>query len=192
MSTGFNELLSDGLSRAPTRDLLSGIVAHNDKDVSALMGLSVLMELFGVIADDDINCWSGNCGAIHGRCSKHDASKVLSLHDQITRVDCQFRHQYYDRIDLDDVIDTGQEATDNPMGFQNQHLISQYADILITQKWLQNRLWLLCFTHNLLEAESYRSELLFTYAISLAESPLDICRSLPLSSMEAHGIGLVC
>jgi hypothetical protein len=167
------------------------MVVYNEKDVSALMGLSVLMEIFDVIADEDIDCWNGNCGAIHGTCSKHDASKVLSLHDNIKRVDCQLQYQDYDRLDLDDAIDARQEGIEIPTGFKSQHLISQCADILVTQKWLQNRLWLLCLSHNLLRAEYYRPELLFTYAVSLAESTLDICRSLPLSSMEAHGVGLV-
>lgn len=167
------------------------MVVYNDKDVSALMGLSVLMKLFHVIADDDIDCWNGTCGASRGLCSKQNASKALSLHEKITRVDCQFHNRYYDRIDLDDVSSVGEEAGDNSTCFKSHNLISKYADILITQKWLQNRLWLLCLTHNLLEAESYRSELLFTYAVTLAESTLDICRSLPLSSMEAHGVGLV-
>jgi hypothetical protein len=167
------------------------MVVNNEKDASALMGLSVLTEIFAAIAEDDIDCWTGNCGAIHGTCAKHDASKVLYLHDRIRRVDCDSHYRDYDRLNLDEPIDVHQERMEIPTGFKSQHLISQYADILITQKWLQNRLWLLCLNHDLLSANSNRPELLFTYGVSLAESTLDICRSLPLSSMEAHGVGLV-
>lgn len=149
------------------------------------------MELFVVIADDDIDCWNGNCGASHGRCSKYDATKALSLHDKIIQVDCEFWRQSRDRINVDDVDGNTEGSNHDTTSVKGQDLITQYADILVTRKWLQNRLWLLCLTHNLLDSESYRPELLFTYAVSLAESTLDICRSLPLSSMEAHGLGLV-
>ena len=69
---------------------------------------------------------------------------------------------------------------------------TQAADVFITQKWLQNRVWLLSSTHGLLSVHSERPEMTFEYAVTVAESTLRLCQSLRLSSMEAHGIGLVC
>jgi hypothetical protein len=68
---------------------------------------------------------------------------------------------------------------------------TQAADVFITQKWLQNRVWLLSSTHGLLSIHSERPEMTFGYAVTVAESTLQLCQSLRLSSMEAHGIGLV-
>jgi len=166
------------------------VVVYNEKDAGALMGLSLLMELFSVINEDDVDCWNAICGVTQGRCHKASERKVLGLHDQLSRVDLQRRFRNYDRINLDGLKEPDHTGS-IPTGFASQFLISQYADILITQKWLQHRVWQLCLTHNLLKAESYRPELHFSYAISLAESTLAICLSLSLSSMEAHGIGLI-
>lgn len=187
---GFDEPFSDDLIHNSTNGLPSGVVVYNEKDAGALMGLSLLMELFSVINEDDVDCWNAICGVTQGRCNKASERKVLALHDQLSRVDLHRRFRNYDRINLDGLRESDHTGS-IPASFASQFLISQYADILITQKWLQHRVWQLCLTHNLLKAESYRPELHFYYAISLAESTLAICLSLSLSSMEAHGIGLV-
>ncbi|UKZ80195.1 hypothetical protein TrVFT333_007952 [Trichoderma virens FT-333] len=184
---GFDRPLSNDIIHDSSHGLLSGVVVYNEKDAAALMGLSLLMELFCVINDDDINCWNGTCGASQGCCTKHDENEILSLHKSMSRVDCQHHFRDYDRINLNDSNEP-QRVAEVPFGFNKQCLISQFADILITQKWLQNRIWQLCLTHSLLKAQSEHGELTFNYAVSIAESTLDLCQSLSLQSMEAHGI----
>lgn len=186
----FDRPLSDDVIHNSTHGLLSDMVVYNDKDAAALMGLSLLMEIFSVIDDNDVNCWNGVCGARNGCCTKQDDAKILSLHDSVSRVDYRNRYGDYDRVILDDLSETRQAGSLSTT-FMNQYLITQYADILVTQKWLQNRIWQFCLAHNLLKVQPHRPELGYTFAVTLAESTLDICQSLSLSSMEAHGLGLV-
>ncbi|OGE46669.1 hypothetical protein PENARI_c103G06842 [Penicillium arizonense] len=65
---------------------------------------------------------------------------------------------------------------------------TQAADVFITQRWIQNRVWLLCVYHGFLRSYSERPDLTFGYSVFIAKSTLQLRRSLKLSSMEAHGI----
>lgn len=152
-----------------------------------MMGLARLMELFDVIDEDIINCWNRRCDINNGFCQAFTEAKALSMHDSLERIRETERYKGYDWFDR-----AKGDRNDNnallPIGLRE----TQAADVFITQKWIQNRVWLLCLNHGLLRSHSERPELTFGYAVTVAESTLQTCRSLRLSSMEAHGIGFVC
>lgn len=170
-----------------THSLVSGIIVHNEKDAEGMMGLARLMELFDVIDEDFINCWNRRCDMNNGFCQRFTETKAVSMHESLERISEAERYKGYDWFERA----KGDRNEGNAllaMGLRE----TQAADVFITQKWLQNRIWLLCFNHGLLRVHSERPELTFGYAVSIAESTLQTCRSLRLSSMEAHGIGYVC
>lgn len=170
-----------------THSLVSGIIVHNEKDAEGMMGLARLMELFDVIDEEFINCWNRRCEINNGFCQRFTEAKALSMYDSLQRVSETEMYKSYDWFDR-----AKGDGNDNSallaMGLRE----TQAADVFITQKWVQNRVWVLCLNHGLLRAQSNRPELTFSYALSIAESTLQLCRSLRLSSMEAHGIGFVC
>ncbi|KAB5518929.1 hypothetical protein GE09DRAFT_507441 [Coniochaeta sp. 2T2.1] len=152
--------LSDDLTQT-CHGLLSGIIVYNEKDAAAIMTLSTMMRLFEVV--DGVECWNGTCR----ECST-SRDTVRAVHDSLARFEGTTQKHWLD------------DSAQRP---------EWGADVIVTQKWLQNRLWCLCLRHNLLD--SSRPELCVGWAVSLAEATLESCRSLSLSSMEAHGIGLI-
>ncbi|KAJ5173944.1 uncharacterized protein N7500_001875 [Penicillium coprophilum] len=169
-----------------THSVVSGIIVHNEKDAEGMMGLARMMELFDAIDEDVIDCWNRRCDISNGYCQRLTDVKALSIHQNLNRINQAERYRGYDWFER---AKGGRNETNNAifaMGLRE----TQAADVFITQKWLQNRVWLLSSTHGLLSTHSEQPELSFGYAISIAESTLQLCQSLRLSSMEAHGIGL--
>ncbi|KAK4869687.1 hypothetical protein LT330_006069 [Penicillium expansum] len=169
-----------------THSVVSGIMVHNEKDAEGMMGLARMMELFDAIDEDVIDCWNRRCDSNNGYCQRLTEVKALSIHQNLNRVNQAERYRGYDWFER---AKGGRGETSNAtfaMGLRE----TQAADVFITQKWLQNRVWLLSSTHGLLSAHSEHPELTFGYAVSIAETTLQLCQSLRLSSMEAHGIGL--
>lgn len=170
-----------------TNSLVSGIIVHNEKDAEGMMGLVRLMELFDAIDEDFIYCWNRRCDLRNGYCERFTEAKALSMYDSLQQVSQAERYKGYDWFEKAKV-----DGNDNnallAMGLRE----TQAADVFITQKWVQNRVWLLCLNHGLLRTQSDRPELTFGFAVNIAESTIQLCRSLRLSSMEAHGIGFVC
>lgn len=167
--------------------MVSGIIIHDDKDASVMRGLAQLMDLFEAIDEDIVDCWNGRCDAANGRCKTFDRNRALAMHQNLTdAVNPQGnRNSIWSSL-------YSFSAGDGEVGASSTALSeTQRADILITQKWLQNCVWHLCLTHNLLQIQPEPPEITFQYAISIAESTLDLCGSLSLRSMEVHGIGLV-
>lgn len=162
---------------------IPNLIVHDDLDAAGMLGLIQLMQLFDGIDEDVINCWNDRCQAKHGRCRTFDRLRALKI----------FQTQF----------DVYQSQTSGGVSYcplarpdGRQMSISdlkdgQQADVLITQQWLLNRLWQLCRSHGLLTADSDHAELRYEYAIAIASTTLEICKSLSLSSMEVHGIGLV-
>lgn len=169
-----------------THSLVSGIIVHNEKDATGMMGLARLMELFDVIDEEFINCWNRRCNVRDGFCQTFTEMKALSMYDSLERINQTERYKGYDWFDR--AKGDGNDSSALGMGLRE----TQAADVFVTQKWVQNRIWVLCLNHGLLRAQSERPELTFGYSVSVAESTLQLCRSLRLSSMEAHGIGFVC
>ncbi|KAJ5675923.1 hypothetical protein N7462_008820 [Penicillium macrosclerotiorum] len=164
--------------------LVSGIIVHNEKDAEGMMGLARLMESFDAIDEDFIHCWNRRCDIRNGFCQRFTETKALSMFDTLARIGQSERYRGYDWFDR-----AKGDANDSnallAMGLRE----TQAADVFLAQKWVQNRVWLLCLNHGLLRTQAERLEMTFGYAVSIAESTLELCRSLRLSSMEAHGIG---
>lgn len=168
--------------------VVSGIIVHNEHDAEGMMGLARLMELFDAIDEDVVDCWNRRCNIDNnGYCERLTAAKALIIHQNLARVSFSERYKGYDWFERTKATPNEAQAAHQAVGLKE----TQCADIFITQKWLQNRLWVLCLTHGLLGPVLDRPELTFNYAIFIANEALQICKSLRISSMEAHGIGLV-
>lgn len=167
--------------------LVSGIIVHSEHDAEGMMGLARLMELFDAIDEEVVDCWNRRCNINHGYCEKLTAAKALEIHENLSRISPSERYKGYDWFERTKSAPNEAQAAHQGIGLRE----TQCADIFITQKWLQNRLWVLCSSHGLLVPVSDRLELTFNYAILVANETLQICKSLRVSSMEAHGIGLV-
>ncbi|KAA8643204.1 CeGAL family transcription factor [Aspergillus tanneri] len=170
-----------------THSLVSGIIVHNEKDAKGVMGLALLMELFDAVDEDVVDCWNRRCSINGGYCETLTETKVLAIHQKLSRVSESERYKGYDWFEHSKSTADETHSVYPAMGLRE----TQCADIFITKKWLQNRVWVLCSSHGLLKPASDHHELCFDYAISIAKEALEICQSLRLSSMEAHGIGLV-
>ncbi|RHZ67455.1 hypothetical protein CDV55_105889 [Aspergillus turcosus] len=170
-----------------THSVVSGIIVHNEKDAEGMLGLARLMELFDAIDEEVVDCWNQRCNVNSGYCENLSEEKALSIHQNLSRVCESERYKGYDWFERSKSA-PGQAQSVQPTISMRE---TQCADVFITKKWLQNRVWVLCSTHGLLRPVSDRPELSFEYAITVAMDTLKICQSLRLSSMEAHGIGLV-
>ncbi|KAJ5279922.1 hypothetical protein N7478_005294 [Penicillium angulare] len=168
-----------------THSLVSGIIVHNEKDAEGMMGLARMMELFDAIDEDFIHCWNRRCNINNGFCQKFTEAKALSMHESLARVSQAERYKGYDWFERAKVEQNDNNNALLAIGLRE----TQAADVFITQKWIHNRIWLLCLYHGLLRAHAERPEMTFGYAVTIAESTLQTCQSLRLSSMEAHGIG---
>ncbi|KAE8144184.1 hypothetical protein BDV25DRAFT_134889 [Aspergillus avenaceus] len=170
-----------------THSLVSGIIVHNEKDAEGMMGLARLMELFDAVDEDVVDCWNRRCSIDSGYCEKLTEAKALAIHQNLSRVSESERYKGYDWFERTKSASAESRNSQPAMGLRE----TQCADVFITKKWLQNRVWVLCSTHSLLKPSSDHHELCFNYCVSIAKDTLKICQSLRLSSMEAHGIGLV-
>lgn len=167
--------------------LVSGIIVHNEHDAEGMMGLARLMELFDAIDEEVVDCWNRRCHIDSGYCEKLTAAKALEIHQNLGRLNTTERYKGYDWFERTKSAPHEAQAAHQGVGLRE----TQCADIFITQKWLQNRLWVLCSTHGLLAPVSEHGELTLNFAILIANDTLQICKSLRIGSMEAHGIGIV-
>ncbi|KAK1149930.1 hypothetical protein N8T08_003486 [Aspergillus melleus] len=184
---GFSMRSVHDFIHSATHSLVSGIIVHNEKDAKGMMGLARLMELFDAVDEDVVDCWNRRCSINAGYCDRLTEAKALAIHQNLSRVSESERYKGYDWFERSKSAAGGSRGAYPAMGLRE----TQCADVFITKKWLQNRVWVLCSAHGLLKPTSDHEELCFTYAVSIANDTLKICQSLRLSSMEAHGIGLV-
>ncbi|MCJ1271516.1 hypothetical protein MMC22_011418 [Lobaria immixta] len=166
-----------------TSNKISSLIVHDDMDAAAMIGLIQLMQLFDGIDEDVINCWNDRCQAKSGRCTTFDrlrALKIFQTQSDVYQSQTSGSVTYYPLVRPDGKRMSISDLKDG-----------QQADVLITQQWLLNRIWQLCYSHGLLTVDSEHTELRFEYAVAIASSTLEICKSLSLSSMEVHGVGLI-
>ncbi|KAL3459405.1 hypothetical protein BJX64DRAFT_279201 [Aspergillus heterothallicus] len=201
---------------------ISGIIVHTEKEAEGMLGLSLLMEIFDAIDEEILICWNSRCTASthgDGKCRILTEAKVLTIHQNLTKIGSgagrygggKNRNDDYFEINSGDVANehgpqiitatTSPESTPEEAASVERLRTflseTQCADILLTRKWVQDRLWNLCFTHGLLQpyhsssAGASREELEFTYALANATQALELCRVLRISSIEAHGVGII-
>ncbi|KAL4979698.1 hypothetical protein BDW66DRAFT_157152 [Aspergillus desertorum] len=195
--------------RNATQRVVSGIIVHTEKDATAMMGLSLLMEIFDAIDEEILICWNARCNASssNGRCQILTEARVLSIYRNLARVSDVTRYNDrghgHDRFDFPD-FDQDPDGSENSGQNGSRELSesralrdflseTQCADILVTQKWVQDRLWNLCFSHGLLQLDPGPDcqQLCFGYAMENAQGTLRLCRLLRISAIEAHGIGIM-
>ncbi|KAH8431248.1 CeGAL family transcription factor [Aspergillus melleus] len=165
---GFSMRSVHDFIHSATHSLVSGIIVHNEKDAKGMMGLARLMELFDAVDEDVVDCWNRRCSINAGYCDRLTEAKALAIHQNLSRVSESERYKGYDWFERSKSASGGSRGAYPAMGLRE----TQCADVFITKKWLQNRVWVLCSAHGLLKPTSDHEELCFT-------------------SMEAHGIGLV-
>lgn len=65
------------------------------------------------------------------------------------------------------------------------------ANIKVSQYWLQIKLWELFPRYGFLSTESVYECLTFRYPLAVAKSLTSTATTLPVSSLQVHGIGMV-
>jgi hypothetical protein len=190
-----------------TRRLVSGIIVHNEKDAAAMMGLTLLMEIFDSIDEEILVCWNSRCGInTTGTCRTLTKLKAMNIYRNLARVTdvsryTQRKNNDHFVVDSSTALSNQDSGNESPRQTSEElniirimrdfHSETQCADVLVTQKWVLDRLWNLCFSHGLLQPYSEQKELCFRYAFDNGVKTLELCRSLRISAMEAHGAGMV-
>ncbi|RMJ26738.1 C6 transcription factor [Aspergillus sp. HF37] len=148
-----------------TQSLVSGVILDNEKDAEGMLGLARLMDLFDAIDESVLDCWNGRCCASAGHCENLTAPRVLSMQRNIGAVSQPGHHDSGPGVG-------SPAAAVQPIGLTE----TQRADVQVTQKWLQNRIWVLCSTHGLLgcQPDQQQPELSPGYAVAIAQSTLGV------------------
>ncbi|KAB8229520.1 fungal specific transcription factor domain-containing protein [Aspergillus alliaceus] len=165
---------------------VSRITICRKKDANEILGLVLLMQLFLNVDEDFVTCWDRQCGIDSGYCGTLTEEKALIILKNLNNVSMSEWCKAY--IWSEYMTYTGDSRINWPASELRE---TQYADIFITKKWLQNRVWILCLNHGLVKPMSDHHELSSNYCMSVAKDALRLCRSLRPDSIEVHGIGMV-
>ncbi|ESZ98826.1 hypothetical protein SBOR_0795 [Sclerotinia borealis F-4128] len=68
--------------------------------------------------------------------------------------------------------------------------VIQKADILVTQQWLRLIVWQSSMRQGLLSSIAADESMTFRYPLKIAHSILSVISSLPIASIEVHGMGI--
>ena len=71
------------------------------------------------------------------------------------------------------------------------HHEAERVDILITKRWLQSKIWLVCVTHGLLVVPQIIPELGLEYPLDLLQHAVTALSQNPVSAFEANGKAMV-
>ncbi|TGO56478.1 hypothetical protein BCON_0077g00320 [Botryotinia convoluta] len=131
-----------------------------------------------------------------------------TLHDyESPEIHSGFMHlvQSYHLLDSS-FVDSWNEASDAPVStltytaLQQQlnlphpsHLsltTIQKADILVTQQWLRLIVWQSSMRQGLLSSTAVDESMTFRYPLNIAHSLLSVISSVPIASIEVHGMGI--
>ncbi|KAH8880197.1 hypothetical protein GQ53DRAFT_670383 [Thozetella sp. PMI_491] len=155
-----------------------GLISEEKADVMALTGLLYLMESFDAIDENIVGCWNGHCAMSDGQCSSFDRRLAIKAFRAL-------------RVTRESSFSGTLSIAPSIVPLSLPELgESQQADISMTQLWLTNRLWNLCWTHNLVLNRSEHLELSSDFPIYVAEAALLRAQSLDMRAMEVHGLGL--
>lgn len=171
---------------------MSNILIQDEAESAGMIGLLHLMTLFDVIDENFLRCWNGSCENVNDTCRFLDRTRAISIHHKLEK-SSPFQKTYDgNRPNSRCASDATLTATSSEDWCAHADLKdTQKADILINQQWLQNRLWNVCLSHNLLSETSSHPALLISQSLSIAEATLRLCTSMSLSSFEVHGVGIV-
>ncbi|KAK9384439.1 hypothetical protein V1515DRAFT_618072 [Lipomyces mesembrius] len=145
--------------------------SHRPGQSGAISGVATLVSLFSVVSIDMLDCWNDKCAASSpdSYCEKFTTERAIDMHRFISDV-----YKY--------------ETADNLLSE------AQIADVTISQLWLHNRLWNVCYSHGLLGAQSNADscwEMSLTYALDIARDTMRISKRLTMESLEVNGISII-
>ncbi|KAK9311287.1 hypothetical protein V1524DRAFT_58135 [Lipomyces starkeyi] len=141
-------------------------------NVGANFGVTKLVSLFRIISVDMSDCWNEKCAAISPECG----CKIFTTEYIL------YKHQLISEVYNENVAGVSLLSE------------AQVADITITQRWLQSKLWKICYSHRLLSDEGNTDvcrEMTIMYAIDIARDTMRICKKFAMESLEVHGIGII-
>ncbi|KAF2135982.1 uncharacterized protein K452DRAFT_322724 [Aplosporella prunicola CBS 121167] len=169
-----------------TADNNMDIVIDDDAESAGTLGLVELMTLFDPINEDFLRCFNGQCGLGRQGCQYFDQNTAISIYQSIN--DHQRHMSSYE-------VSTPGQASDTAASLDWRAEISlkesQKADLKVNELWLMNRLWCVCLSHKVLTLQAEHPALRIDHSISIFEAALRLCQTLPLSSLEVHGVGLI-
>jgi hypothetical protein len=158
------------LSRNKLQELQNAIASSNDRgeseNIIAMEGISSMLEQVDFIDSDVIKCWKGLCW-------EEEAPAHVTRSTILTLL-----RRYRIPPQLSGLSDVDTHA--------------QHADILVTRHWIRIKLWTLASSHGYVEALSDDEEFRNEYALAIASEALDTCSQFEMTSLEVHGVGLVC
>lgn len=169
------------------------------------------LRLFDVVDEKFVDCWNRRC--VGEGCRNFDRDRALALWEAFADSDIAVGKDmdsnntgfaagqyeggardaaggggYFGRTATKNTSASGGTTT----SLDKQPLLRsqvQRADVEVTRHWLLNRLWLITLSHGLLSIDAVEPPLRIDHAIHVARSALDVCSSLSLLAMEAHGVG---
>ncbi|KAK9236534.1 hypothetical protein V1525DRAFT_406607 [Lipomyces kononenkoae] len=158
------------LSRHLLSRLQQSAFSGRHQSTLGAFGVMKLINLFGVVSLDILDCWNEKCGATSPKgCVKFNMELALNMHRLISEV-------YNDNNIVGDLLSE-----------------DQIADITISQQWLHNRVWNVCYSHGLLKDDDFPygcREMSISYAIDIARDTMRITKMFAMESLEVHGIGI--
>jgi hypothetical protein len=155
------------------------------------------LRLFDHVDEKFVDCWNRKCQG--PGCANFDAERAINLWrsftDGINQPGSRERSLTSEAA-IDE--DGGHGAAEGYSHVRTSSAVPptpihrrqiQRADVEVTRHWLLNRLWLITLNHGLLTIDAKDPPLRVDHAIHVAQSVFDVCDSLSLSAMEAHGVG---
>ncbi|KAF4333987.1 transcription activator amyR [Fusarium beomiforme] len=158
------------LSRNKLRQLQDAIASSADRaeseNIVAMDCISSMLEQVDFIDSNMIKCWKGLCW-----CEEHPTHVTRSTILTLLR-----RYRIPPQLSWLSDVDTH----------------AQHADILVTRHWIRTKLWTLANSHGYVEAQSPDIEFRHQYTLAIASDAFDVCSQFEMTSLEVHGVGLVC
>ena len=144
--------------------------------------LILLVKSFGQLDNQIMMCWRKKCGQsiTTGNCQILNQNRItITLQSFPEETSIQWQT----------ILMPSLQAQSMPIETTTQQ--NDGGDVLLTSIWLQNRLWHLALTHNLLVVNHTNPLLRFDYAFELADRAIDVLKLMRMSGFEGHGQGLV-
>jgi hypothetical protein len=128
--------------------------------------------LFDVVDEHLIACYNGRCTP--AQCTVFTRAKALAIYRTLSDPSLHANAGHVQELSAHD-----------------SHSSIQAADLWISARWLQDKIWNLAFDHGLVEEHALDDVFRSTTPFQLAQAALGTCRLLPIQSLEACGISIL-
>ncbi|KAJ9603251.1 hypothetical protein H2200_012029 [Cladophialophora chaetospira] len=155
----------------------ASILVHDERDLCAMRSLLQLMKFFDSIDEEVIPCLNRSCCRPFRRCSTLTIDRIRKVYDAVTSA-----------------LETAQSESmpsDKLRIRKSQLKELQWAYCFILQQWLLVRIWVACFTHELLDETSQFPLMRASFAIAIAENVLEESPQLGQAALEVHGVNMI-